>query len=86
MPITGDQCRAARALVEMAQEDLMERAKLSRNTILHFEKGRRIPNPANLDAIRRVLEEAGVEFIPQDEKGPGVRLRCPVNERTPDAI
>lgn len=31
--------------------------------------------PANLDAIRRALEAAGVEFIPEDDgSGAGVRL------------
>jgi hypothetical protein len=29
----------------------------------------------NNQAIRRVLEAAGVEFIDADEGGPGVRLR-----------
>ncbi len=33
--------------------------------------------PANLDAIRRALEASGVEFIPENGGGPGVRLRRP---------
>ena len=30
---------------------------------------------ANMDAIRRALEEAGVEFIPENGGGAGVRMR-----------
>ena len=36
--------------------------------------------PANLIAIRRALEAAGVEFIPENGGGPGVRLRKPAVE------
>jgi hypothetical protein len=31
--------------------------------------------PANMDAIRRTLETGGVEFIPEDGRGAGVRRR-----------
>jgi hypothetical protein len=46
---------------------------VSRNGIIDFEKGRRVPNRNNLPAILRVLKEAGVEFTNGD--APGVRLR-----------
>ena len=48
-------------------------AMVSRNVIIDFEKGRRVPNRNNLAAIQRVLEEADVEFTNGD--APGVRLR-----------
>jgi len=73
MPITPAQCRAARGLVDMDQAVLAEGAMVSRNVIIDFEKGRRVPNRNNLSAIQRVLEEAGVEFTNGD--APGVRLR-----------
>jgi len=73
MPITPAQCRAARGLVEMDQAVLADGAMVSRNVIIDFEKGRRVPNRNNLAAIQRVLEEAGVEFTNGD--APGVRLR-----------
>jgi predicted transcriptional regulator len=73
MPITPAQCRAGRGLVEMDQAVLAEGAMVSRNVIIDFEKGRRVPNRNNLAAIQRVLEEAGVEFTNGD--APGVRLR-----------
>jgi hypothetical protein len=34
-----------------------------------------VPVTNNLEAIQRVLEAAGVEFIPGNGGGPGVRLR-----------
>jgi transcriptional regulator with XRE-family HTH domain len=73
MAITPAQCRAARGLVEMDQAVLAEGAMVSRNVIIDFEKGRRVPNRNNLAAIQRVLEAAGVEFTNGD--APGVRLR-----------
>lgn len=73
MPITPAQCRAARGLIEMDQAVLADGASVSRNVIIDFEKGRRVPNRNNLAAIQRVLEEAGVEFTNGD--APGVRLR-----------
>lgn len=74
MTITPAQCRAARGLIEMDQAALASAANLSRNTIVDFEKGRRTPGVNNLAAIRRALEAAGVEFIPANGGGAGVRL------------
>ncbi|KAA5602992.1 XRE family transcriptional regulator [Blastochloris sulfoviridis] len=48
---------------------------LDESTLRDSEKGRRVPTTGNLAAIRRALEEAGVEFIPENGGGPGVRLR-----------
>jgi transcriptional regulator with XRE-family HTH domain len=73
MAITPAQCRAARGLVDMDQAALADRAMVTRNVIIDFEKGRRAPMRNNLVAIQRVLEEAGVEFTNGD--APGVRLR-----------
>jgi len=73
MPITPSQCRAARGLIDMDQAVLADGAMVSRNVIIDFEKGRRVPNRNNLAAIQRVLEEAGVEFTNGD--APGVRIR-----------
>lgn len=73
--ITPAQSRAARGLVDMSQQDLGKRSNLSESTVRDFEKGRRTPSPNNLSAIVRALEAAGVEFIPQNGGGPGVRLK-----------
>jgi transcriptional regulator with XRE-family HTH domain len=62
--LTPAQSRAARALVDWSQERLAEASNLSESTIRDFEKGRRVPATNNLIAIRRALEDAGVEFKP----------------------
>ena len=73
MAISPAQCRAARGLIAMDQAVLAEAANVSRNVIIDFEKGRRVPTRNNLAAIQRVLEKAGVEFT--NGGAPGVRLR-----------
>ena len=73
--MTPAQSRAARGLVDWSQSDLGGRSNLSESTIRDFEKGRRIPGPNNLAAIRAALEAAGVIFIEENGEGPGVRLR-----------
>ena len=74
--LTPEQCRAARALVDMSQQELCERAGISQKPLVDFERGKTSPYPRTLDSLRRALEKTGVEFI--DEKnggGAGVRLK-----------
>lgn len=73
--ITKEQSRAARGLMDWSQSYLAEKANLGESTVRDFEKGRRVPSINNLAAIRAALEAAGVEFIPENGGGPGVRLR-----------
>jgi hypothetical protein len=47
----------------MKQDILAVAAQISKSVLVDFENGHRIPNRNNLAAIRRALEEAGVEFI-----------------------
>jgi transcriptional regulator with XRE-family HTH domain len=62
-------------LVDWSQSDLGDRSNLSESTVRDFEKGRRIPGPNNLAAMRAALEAEGVLFIDGNGEGPGVRLR-----------
>lgn len=62
------------------QAQLAEAARVSRMTIMDFERGARTPHPNNLAAIRAALEAAGVEFTDEDGGGAGVRLRKPAAE------
>lgn len=73
--ITPAQSRAARALIEWSQEDLASATALGLSTVRDFEKGRRNPIPTNLNVMRTALEKAGVEFIPENGGGAGVRLK-----------
>ncbi len=59
----------------MDQATLAEAADVTRNVVIDFESGRRKTIKKNLAAITRVLEEAGVEFIPENGGGPGLRLK-----------
>jgi transcriptional regulator with XRE-family HTH domain len=72
--LSREQCRARRALVDWSQSALAEAAKVSRQTVVDFERGARTPYPNNLLAVRAALEAAGVEFIDENGGGPGVRL------------
>ena len=72
--IVRSQCRAARALIEWSQLELADAAKITRQTVVDFERGTRRPHANNLAAIQAVFEKAGVEFIPKNGGGPGVRL------------
>ena len=69
------QSRAGRALIGLSQDELAAASHLGLSTIRDFETGRRVPTHNNLAAIRRALEEAGVQFIAENGGGPGVRLR-----------
>jgi transcriptional regulator with XRE-family HTH domain len=73
--ISPPQSRAARGLLEWSQEELAARSNLGLSTIRDFEKGRRVPTINNLEAIKRAIEAAGVEFIAENGGGPGVRLK-----------
>ena len=71
--LVSAQCRMARAALDWGIRDLAERSKVSRTTIVRFERGHVAPIRATLQVLRQTLEEAGVEFTNGDH--PGVRLK-----------
>jgi transcriptional regulator with XRE-family HTH domain len=74
--MNSQQCRAARALLKWSQTQLAESSGVALSTVAEFEIDKREPRDDNATAIRRALEDAGVEFIPaKSGKGVGVRLR-----------
>jgi transcriptional regulator with XRE-family HTH domain len=73
--MTPAQCRAARALLNMTQLQLAEAAQLGLSTVVDFEKDRRQVSESAIQAIRLALEAAGIEFLPEDGGGEGLRLR-----------
>lgn len=68
------QSKMARAALGLTVRGLAELAGVSHDTIVRMEAGQEL-KPRTLDAIRAALESAGVEFIPENGGGAGVRLR-----------
>lgn len=64
-------------MLGMRREDLAVMSKVAHSTLSDFEAGRRQPHPRTLGAIRTAFETAGIEFIPENGGGAGVRLRKP---------
>ena len=62
-------------MLNWSQQDLARASHLGLSTVKDFEIGKRVPSHNNLHAIVRALQEAGVEFIPENGGGAGVRLK-----------
>jgi transcriptional regulator with XRE-family HTH domain len=72
--MTPEQSRAARGWLGWSQAELAAKANVSISTVRDFEKGRHVPIAATLDAMRRALISAGIEFIDESGKAVGIRL------------
>jgi transcriptional regulator with XRE-family HTH domain len=74
--LTAAQIRAARALIGWSQPALAKASGISLPTVVRMEgqQGPGRSSAANVDAVRRALETAGVVFL-DGEDGPGVRLK-----------
>ena len=74
--ISAAQIRAARALLGITQAGLADIAALSSMTVKRAEgSGSPFPSPEAIVAIRNALETAGIDFIPENGGGVGVRLK-----------
>lgn len=73
--ITPRQIRAARALLGWSQQELADKAIVSVNALARLEKGAVDSRVSTVSAIQKALVKAGIEFLPPDAKGEGVRLR-----------
>ena len=78
--LSAAQIRAARGLLDWNQPQLAEAAKLSLPTIRRMEGpiGPSRSTAANVEAVRRAFEDAGVVFFEAGEVnsgGPGVRFK-----------
>jgi transcriptional regulator with XRE-family HTH domain len=70
MTLSPAQCRAARALLNWSQEDLVRRSRITKKTIADFERGATQPRLQTLAQIRTAFDAAGVEFL----NGNGLRM------------
>lgn len=75
--LTSEQIRAARALLRKEQRDIAEVAGVSLETVKRIERspGTISALAATVDKLISAIESLGVEFIPENGGGPGVRLR-----------
>lgn len=74
--ITGSQCQAARALVEITISKLAKRSGVDQNQIEAFEQKRGSPDALSVDKLQEVLEDLGAVFISEDDNGGvGARLK-----------
>ena len=73
---SSEQFRAARALLGWSQTRLAKEAGLSLPTVkrVETETGPKVSDAARV-ALKRALDQNGVEFIEENGGGPGVRLR-----------
>lgn len=73
--ITGPQCRAARALVEISRAKLALRAQVAEEVIEKFEQGLDAPAPPAVAAVTAALEDMGAIFIEDEDNGCGAGVR-----------
>jgi ribosome-binding protein aMBF1 (putative translation factor) len=74
--ISVPQCRAARGLLGWSQGDLARASSVSEKSIADFERQARVPYDRTVRDLMTAMEAAGVEFIPENGGGAGVRLKA----------
>ena len=75
--ITSSQIRAARALLDWTRSELSERSGVGISALMRFESAVGVPsgNIKTIDAVKKALEEAGVEFTGSPDSQAGVRWK-----------
>ena len=75
--ITSGQIKAARALVGWTARDLAAKAEIGFSTLIRLESADGVPagNIKTIDAVKKSLEAAGVEFIGSPDSQAGVRWK-----------
>ena len=70
------QCKMARIALDWGVRDLARAADVSTHTISRLERGEEL-REGTLLRIKQAFENVGIEFIPQNGGGVGVRFRDP---------
>lgn len=75
--ITSGQIKAARALVGWTARDLAAKAEIGFSTMIRLESADGVPsgNIKTIDAVKKALEDAGVEFTGTPDSQAGVRWK-----------
>ncbi|PVE50150.1 XRE family transcriptional regulator [Agrobacterium cavarae] len=74
--MNGIQCKLARVALNWSVIQLANAAQVSTQTVTRLERGEEL-RASTLARIRKVLEDGGIEFIPENGGGVGVRFRKP---------
>jgi transcriptional regulator with XRE-family HTH domain len=64
--ISPEQCRAARALLDLKQSELAEASGITEKTVVDFERGQRESKGQTLLKLHAAFGERGVKFIELD--------------------
>ncbi len=80
--MNASQCRMARAALKMGVRELARAAMVSPTTLVDFESEKRTHHPRTIEAIRKALEAAGVQFIQEKGGCTGVSLKKTVSGGT----
>ena len=74
-----EQARAARAMLKVGVRDVAEATGVTPNTVSRIEAStdpsKRGPQASTVAVIKTWYENQGLEFIPENGGGPGVRLK-----------
>ena len=68
--MSPEQVRAARNWLAWTQAELAAKSNVGLSTVKDYEGGKRAPIVNNLEAMKRALETAGIEFGPSSISGP----------------
>lgn len=63
----------ARAALGLSIVAFAQRARVSHETIVRFERGEQL-KACTIDKVRRAIERSGVVLLDDDGSGPGVRV------------
>ena len=69
------QCEAARGWLRWTRADLSKASTIAESTIARFEAGSFVMIDRTLRDIQQAFENEGLEFIFEDRKGVGVKIR-----------
>lgn len=73
--VTPREVRAARAFLGWTRQRLADRAIVSLNSVIRLEQAVVDPRASTIEAIRRALERAGIEFLSLQGHDEGVKVR-----------
>ncbi|MCJ2067263.1 helix-turn-helix transcriptional regulator [Methylobacterium sp. J-030] len=68
------QMRMARAALGWGVRELAQKAGITANTVTRIENGADAKQ-STIDAMKSAFETAGIEFIPENGGGAGIRFR-----------